>query len=314
MARLKLGAYLKKPDLKNKKFYAVLLAVAVVLIGWLAFGDKLHKPGEKVYAEVAGHKIYKSEIDDLIGKRKINLHDAAQVLADKYLVQELAKEQGISIGDQDIEKEYKTKYGKVPKDYKTKNKYAYQQDVNQLYLTKLRAYNNGIYKGKLLIANFSRHVAFQPTLPEDELSDPKLGNPTAIAKDKEYAKNLITKLRNDVESGKITFDEAINIEHNDPEVGEHAYPTVAHSRSFDTSYFTDSILSVDSIKEKVSKIKSGELTEPFVVKVPNSFDGKSTAESYFLVIKMDESSGGSGMNFQEYIDNAKERLGYKLYV
>lgn len=298
----------------NKHQKRKLLGLGVLLlifaIGIAAWNANI-KDDRKIYAQAAGHKIYEDEIRELIGNNaEISEHDAAQVLADKYLVEALTNEQGVNITEQDK----KSYFGDGIEQSKETNKYTYQSQMNGLYFDKLQAHNNGIYKGKLLITNFSRNVKFIPTLPEDEENNPDLGNPEAIAKDKKYAEDLINRLYNDVKSGKITFDEAIEIERKDPIVGTKAYSTLPHSGSFNTTFSTNPILNVESIKEKVRSIKPGEISEPFVVRVGNSLDGKSTAESYFLVIQMDESSGGAGGDFNLYIEEAKKRLKYEIYV
>ncbi|HEX5797508.1 MAG TPA: hypothetical protein VFX86_03910 [Candidatus Saccharimonadales bacterium] len=314
MFKLKRPSGLKKPDFKNRKVQALslLLIIALGFAAWALLIDDGVRKGEKVYAEAAGHKIYKKEIDDLIGQRKdISEHDAATVLADKYLVEALAKERGITVTD----KELAASYDKDTLKQKTDYKYAYQNKLNQLYLSKLQAHNNGVYKGKMLVANFSNHVAYEPALPEDKERDPLLGDPKAIAKDKKYAKDFITDLYNKITSGEITFDQAIKMEHADPRLGKEAYTSLSHSGSFDTSLRPQPVFNVASIRQKINNIKAGEITKPFVVRVSNSLEGDSTAESYYLVVKMDQTSGSyTGMDFTQYLDQAKQRLGYKVYV
>lgn len=315
MSKIKLPA-LKKPNFRSKKTLAISLLVIIVLVagGWfiLSKTGKIGN-GQKVYAEAAGHKIYKKEIDDLIGKHKeVTEHQAAQVLADKYLTEALAKERGITVSD----KEISAQFGKEVVKQKGTNKYVYQGALNQMYFIKLVANNNGVYKGKFLIANFSRHIQAYPTLPEDKMHDPDLGNPKAIAKDKKYAKDFITSLYNQIKSGKITFDQAIQMEHNDPKIGLKAYPSQVHSGPFDTSQTSFGAIFAPSIREKVNSIKAGETTEPFAVKVDISLnDPNKKADSYFLVVRMDQTSGSyTGQDFSQYLDQAKQRLSYHIYV
>lgn len=318
MPKLKRPAFLNRLNTKGnkRKLLALGVIVFIALIGFAAYSivsDKLNKSNEKVYAQAAGHKVYKQDIEDLIGKNKdVTEHQAAQALADKYLTEALAKERGITVTD----KELIAQSGKNVVNQKNTNKYAYQSSLNQLYLTKLVANNKGVYKGKMLVANFSHHIAAEPTLPEDKAKDPKLGNPAAIAKDKKYAQDFITNLYDQITSGKITFDQAIKMEQNDPQLGVKAYPSQAHSDTFDTSYMPRGVLSADSIRGKINGIKASETTKPFVVRVRTSLgDPSKTAESYFLVIRMDETSGSyTGMDFGQYLDQAKQRLQYQVNV
>ncbi len=315
MLKLNKLALSNRLNLKGNKRPIVLSVLAIAamgLIGWVILGDNLNL-GKKIYAQAAGHKIYEQEVQDLIGNSKgVSDHDAAKVLADKYLVETLADEQGISISDQEIEAEYGPEINKQ----RGSEKFFYQSKVNQLYFERLSAHNQGIYKGKLLVAHFSRFIAFDsPLLEEDKAAEPRIGNPAATAQDKKYARDFINNLYNDINSGRISFDEAIKIEQKDPRLGSNAYPSLSHSGIFDTSNGPNGLISPESISSQISNIKPGELSGPFVVKVPNSLDGDSEVESYFLVIQMDKASGGSNTkDFRQYLEEAEKRLGYKIYV
>jgi hypothetical protein len=306
---------LKSPNIKSKKTASIIILIIIIATGgWLVLDSKNKDyNGEKVYAEAAGRKIYKNDVRALIGKHKeISEHEAAVVLADKYLAEALAKEQGITVSDKELTKQY----GKSALKQKTTFKYAYQNKLNQVYFAKLQAHSNGIYKGKMLVANFSRHIQTFPSLPEDKMKDPQLGNPAAIAKDKKYAKDFISDLYNKITSGQINFDQGIQLEHNDPKLGLRTYPSLSHSGSFDTTQAPSGVLNVPSILEKINSIMAGDTTKPFPVRVGISWTDKSkTAESYFLVIKMDETSGSyTGQDFGQYLNQAKQRLAYKINV
>lgn len=302
--------------IRNKKQAAWygLLALIVLIGGWLLLKNVFHV-GDKVYAQAAGHKVYRNEITALIGNNKgISYHDAATVLADKYLIEAIVKDKHITVTDQDLV----AQYGKVVETQKKSNKYAYQNERNQVYFTKLAYYNRGIYEGKFLITNFSRHLEFYPALPEDKIHDPELGNPAAIARDRKYAGDLITKLYNEIKSGKITFDQAIQIEHNDPQVGVKAYPSQAHSGSFNTGDNGPlGVFNTATIRNRINGIKQGTMTRPFAVSVNLSVDGtgNETGDSYFLVIRMDKTTNSYiNTEFGPYLQQEKQRLGYKVYV
>ncbi len=306
------------PKISKKNSLFVLLTVLVLIGGWIFISNTFHI-GQKVYAQVAGHKIYKQDVQDLIGNTKgVSDHQAAVVLANKYLTEDMAKEAGITVSNQDVV----AQYGPSTNAQKTNDKIAYQSKVNNVYFDKLLAYNAGLYKGKLLATNFSRHIAFQsPFLALQEATDPLMGNPAAIAQDKEYAQNLITNLYNQVKAHKITFDQAIQIEHNDPQVGLKAYQTLPHSGPFDTSNIylgANALIAPQSIQAIMGDMKAGQLSKPFVVGVSNSLAGtgtQSTTDSYYLVVQMDSTVGGhSGLSYSQYLAQAKKKLGYKVYV
>lgn len=300
----------------SRKLIALLVAILVVTLGGflVLLNGGLHI-GQKVYAQSAGHKIYKKDVQKIIGNNKnISDHQAATVLADKYLVEAMAKEQGVTVTQEDIE----YMYGPSITEQKINNSYAYQNKVNQLYFTKLAAYNTGLYKGQLLVTNFSRNIPYQsPLLEQKKAANPNIGNPAAIAADKKYAEDLINTLYQQVKEGKITFEQAAQIEQNDPAVGEKAYPTLPHSGAFDTLSKSrrNGLIQTDSIRQKINDIKPGQTSKPFVVSVANSINDDSMAESYFLVVKIDSSAGGnSGMSFEQEIAQAKQKLDYKVYV
>lgn len=300
---LKLKHLEVKKIINKKRAYSlgfvVITGVLLLLVASSVKDDR------KIYAEVAGHKIYEQELRDFIGgDSTISDQEASEVLADKYLLVELAKEQNVVVSDEEVEKEF----GKQIVEEKEGNQYAYQSRLNQLYISKLQAHNRGIYKGKALVAHFSRHIPFDASISEKEKKD--------IAKDKKYAENLINKLRSDVLSKKISFEEAAKIERNDPIVGLKGYPSLSHSGPFDTSVVQDGIMRAESARDQVSKLSPGQISEPFIVEVSNSFDDSTKVEAYYMVAQIDESSGGGsvGQDFRQYLEESKKRLGYKIYA
>lgn len=301
----------KNPKANKKPLYiALIICVLVAAIGTVLVYN--HNKG-KLYAEVAGHKIYKKDVDNIRkGSQGVSEQDATAVLANKYLSETLAKEKNVTISDAEIEKAI----GSDAQKLKTEQPYAYQNQVNQLYMEKLAAQNQGIYKGKLLVAHFSRYVPYQSALlAEDKAVNPKIGDPAAIAADKQYAKSFIDNLYNQISSGKLTFDQAIEKEQQDPTIGKNAYETLTHSGSFDTSNLAGNLLAPESAQEQISKLKPGETSKPFIVRVPSSDSDNSTAESYYLIVQMDSRQGGGNnkQDFDSYLSQAKKRLGYKIY-
>jgi len=289
----------------NRTGKTVLLVVLIAVAAWFLRGHI----GPKVYSQAAGHKIYKSDIQKIkTGSKSISDHDAAAVLADKYLAQAMAEQNNVTVSQTDIDNAGCTA--------QKANAYAYQNCVNQLYFTKLSDNNEGVYKGKFLVANFSRYIPYQsPLLDEQKKLNPKIGDTAAMAADKAYAKSFITNLYNQIKAGKISFDQAIAMEHKDPVVGEQAYPTQTHSGQFDGRLSQINLLAAQSIRKKVTNIKQGETTRPFVVPVSASSTNDSLQDSYYLVVQMDQVSGGHGkVSFEQELQQAKKKLGYKINV
>jgi len=296
----------------HKKIFSLLVValvgICLVIVG--LYGNS----NREVYAKVGNHKIYKKDVKNLIGNAKnITDNQAATVLADKYLVEAMAKEQDITVTDKDIEEAY----GPLIKEQRIHNKYSYQLQVNQLYFNKLQTHNSGIYKGWVLVAQFSRYIELQPLTAAQKKAEPNKGNAQAIAKDRKYAQDLITNLHKQINTRELTFEQAAQIERNDPVVGQGAYPTLSHSSTFDTSLGMISLFQPEAVRKEINKLKAGQTSKPFVVSVANSIDPayKKTFDSYFLVIHMDTKSGGtSTISFSQQVVEAKQKLGYKVYV
>lgn len=301
----------------HQKGRLIIIGLAMVVVIAALFVAHPGHIGQKVYAKAAGHKIYKKDLESLQvvngHKKNVSDHQAATVLADKYLTEAMAKQQGVTVTQSDLI----AAYGKGIVAQQKSDPYGYQNLTNQLYFTKLDNHNDGVYAGKLLVANFSRYVPYQSgLLPEQKKARPLLGNPTAIAQDKQYAQTFITNLYDQIKSKKITFDQAIQMEHNNPREGVNSYySTQQHSGSFNGPLKQIGLLAARSIRSRVAAMKPGELSKPFVVRVSNSAtDQNSTAESYYLVVRMDKVSGGSNMSFQQELAQAKKHYGYKINV
>lgn len=302
---------LRRPS--KKVALAIFFLIIVIVAGILVINHK-SSPGQKVYAEVAGHKIYKKDVDTLIGNTPhVSEHDAATVLADKYLTEVMAKEYGVTVTEKDIEAGSDgADIAQMKKNYP----YAYQSLVNQIYFNMLSANNQGSYTGKFVVANFSRYVPYQsPLLAQKKVEDPNIGNPTAIAADKKYAYDFITNLYNQIKAGKITFDQAIQMERDDPVVGLEGYATQTQSGTFSGSLNQNGLLGATSIRPYLESLKPGQITKPFVVRASSSMHDKSTAESYYLMIELDKKSGGtSKVSFSQELNQAKKKYGYKINV
>lgn len=293
----------------KKKIFTALVVLLVLICGALLINGKVHI-GEKIYAQAAGHKIYKQDVKNLIGNTKgVTDHEAATVLADKYLTEALAKEQGITVSDQDLQ----TAYGPVIETLKKNNGYSYQLQVNQLYFDKLQTYNQGVYKGYLLVGHFSRNIVLQP----DASGQIAATDSAAVAADKKYAQDFLTNLYKQIKAGKVTWDQAAAMEKADSTLGQGMYSSLSHSGPFDTSKAPVPLFAPDSAQQKLRQIKPGQTSKPFVVSVTNSvgMNSDQTFESYFLVVRMDSSAGGNNdLNFQQQLQQAKQRLGYKVNV
>jgi hypothetical protein len=299
--------------LRHRKRYVLYAIVLVVVLigGWLFIKQTFHI-GEKVYAQAAGHKVYKQDVKDLIGDTKgVSDHQAAGALADKYLLEAMAKEQSVKITDKDIQQQYGQNI--TAKDRKDPS-YEYQQAVNNAYMAKMKAKYNGVYKGDLLVGHFDRYIpAFDVSAAYKKVV-PQMGDPKAIEADKEYAKNFLTKLYNEIQGHKITWKQAIQAEHKDRRLGEVVYPSLSHSDSFDTSKGTVTLFDAPVAQAKVSALKAGETSKPFEVFIYNP-NLKKTYSTYYMVVHLNYKYGGHVKGFfQEYLVSSKKKFDYQVNV
>lgn len=297
----------------KKQILAVLAIIVVVAISaWFVFG--VRHVGQKVYAQAAGHKIYKQDVKNLVGNTKgVSDHQAATVLANKYLLQAMAKEQGVTVTDKDVEAVSGLSAAGLSS-LKTMSKYSYQAQVNSAYSNKLSNQYQGVYKGYVLVAHFSRYIPDQPVTPQLHAAIPQMGDAGAIASDKKYAQDFINNLYDQIKAHKITWDQAAQMEINDPTIGTNMYPALSHSGPFDTAKAEQPLFIAPSAQAKVSTLKDGQVTKPFVVSVYNPSTGQNF-ESYFLVVRMDSTSGGHATgSFSQYLTQSKKRLDYKVNV
>lgn len=172
----------------KRKFLGLIAIILIGVIAWMVY-DNTIKDDRKVFAEVAGHKIYEQEVKDFIAdNNEVSEKQATEVLADKYLTEALGKEQGVNVSD----KEVMQQFGSDIENKYVGNNYGLQYQVNELYMAKLAAHNEGIYKGKYVVAHFSRYVPYDsPLLAEDKADNPKIGDETAIAEDKQDRKSVV---------------------------------------------------------------------------------------------------------------------------
>lgn len=305
------GVFASAKKLSKNTWLVISGVLLIVIVGlWVVNNGT---PWNKPLAEVDGRKIYKSDVKKLMkGSEHASEYGAAVILADKYLTEAMGKKYNVTISDEDAKIEYPD-----IETLKKNDPYAYQNVMNQVFFRKLRAQYNGTYKGKLVVAHFSKNVPYDsPLLERKKSQNPKLGDAAAIAADKKYAQDFITDLYNKVKSGAITFDQAMEAERTHPELGEKStYITLGHSMSFDGTLRDNNLLGAATIRKQVERLKPGELTKPFVVRANSSMNDNSTAESYWLMVQLDaKSGGGQGDSFDEGLVRDKKELGYKIYV
>lgn len=261
----------------------------------------LLSPKGTVYGRVNGHTVDQGAVKSFLGSAKgISDRQAAQILLDKYLTEAIGADLKVTVSSQEVTDAYEA----LPREDQV-NKTVVQQSLrNKIFYSKLQPIAVGHFKGAFIIAHFDQNSAGLRSV----------GDPTKAASDKQYATDLIKSLSAKVKSG-TSFDDAIKTEQSDPNLGTVALPTATHSGAFDTSdpdIERNSVVKTEDVGMALSKLKAGQVSEPFIVRQTATPGGQRT-ELYWVIVKLDEAKDTPYKSFGDFLDKAKVKYGYKEY-
>lgn len=307
------GKRLSKSTLTKVVIGAVTIVVVLLIVV-----IKQNFPEQKIFGRVGDHTIYQSEVDETLeGSSGVSQEKVLAALMDKWLFVAIAKDQGISVSEEEINQKYLSRGGGKPSSLGGKYiKVAAERDV---YKDKLQEALNGYYKGRFITARFDEHLPIigAPVVrgkpkPSDAQRE------QLIREDKAYAEKLINDISQKLKTDQITFDQAMEIQRNDPKLGVKAQPTSPQSGPFNTniieSYIT-TILAQSEPQTILSSLKVGDFSEPFIGKIPLG-DAKDApmAEGAWIIVQLDESKKKiDGFdNFDDLVTSYKNKIGYKV--
>lgn len=321
-----------KEKIVDNPFAWIALVISVIILSVLAvivtFQDSLFDG--KVLAVVGDKKIYENDLNESIyglgflgslsEPQETSTEVKKQLLDDliEYeILEKKAEELGITVADEKIEsyaKETVVNYENLISSQKEiVKKNAKLALLRNLVKDKILTWS----EGKLLICSFYLHY-YGPPSDKTEAEREAL-----IPKDKEYAKNKAQELYDAVSSGKMTFDQAMNVIKNDSVVGNVAWKPY-------TMTFTSEFTKEDSIEQafpnnapefwkQVAEAEEGTLSEPILVKIKLNEDtsvgkdGELVDGAYLLVDKKD-GNRGEAYSYDEWLKAQKDKYKVKTYL
>lgn len=309
--------------------FIILVLMGGILIGYKIYRDKM--PSEKkVVAKVGEEKIYQSELDDAIYSLNYNdeslerFGDRADEVKKALLYQLIegkileikAKNLGITVSDEEILAEARKSLRDFDKYDERRKEIVKDQAKFSLLQKRIADKVVNWREGKFILVRGDLHFNFEPTgLSKEQRA--KL-----VLQDIKYAKELAGSIYNDIKSGKITFEQGMEIANNDPKVGRPAWKgwEMTFSRSFTKA---DSIrrpfpTGTVNFWDEIFKIKIGEISKPIPIKVIVPEDnivskGKTEVEALYLIAKIEKGNLGESNSYQEFIEKQKKELGVKIY-
>lgn len=323
---------MNKPP-KSRRLLWVILSVVLVLG---VFGLVLYQTGvlpkyfrsKDVVARVGNHYITKQEVqktsEDAVKAGFYPESDKTirNLIMDYWIYSLAAKEYNINVSDSEAVDYFRKTLQPGPlKDASTyNNSYVRYRAYATILQSKIfeRATSTG--KGSFVIGHFDQNL-LRNTPALKALSNEQYD--ALLASDKKYATDFINDIYNKLKSGKIDMNKAMQLEIDDSKIGAKALPNLGHS-----SIFGDPVSmpgntagylagSNKEFKQKIAKLKPGELSEPFTMEVqlgPNESSAK--VDGYWLVVKVDEfyDKGPKFDSANQTIEYFKKKYGYEIYL
>ena len=259
-------------ELKEKLFRVIhsksFLAISAVLLvsawGLIIYGVYFSKENpNKVIATVSDKKIIQKDLNQKLyeidtkgtpenpGKFDEQVKkEALRVLVEDYIIDLESGKLGISITDEEIQKEAKNipDYDSLSSQQKT---IVSKNAKLQILRTKVEGKVVSFREGKVIVARF-----------DQEGKD-----------NKKYAESLINGINSDLKSGKISFEAAMEKTNNDTTIGKKSFsPNVTLlSHSFNKSFSENrnGLFKDEGFVDKAFSLKKNQVSEPFIVKYNN---------------------------------------------
>ncbi len=284
---------------------AVGLVIALAVGGYLAYQ-------RTIYGRVGSHFVTKSQVAKVVSASPIfKTQEVGDAYMDMYLYQELAKDYKVSVSQSEIDTEMTNRTGlKDPynKDFLT---VAITRDLLQ---QKIQEKVAGYYKGKFVLANFDRYIPYGDNAGPD---NPVAGRTQRIAADRAYAQAFSGYIYDQLVANKLTFDQAVEQEHNDSRLGHIALPTSLHSGDFNTADSTlpsTSLLSSTEVMSVLKSTKVGSFSLPVIAKIDSSaVENAPRVDGKFIILLVQDASTKSDKSFDEVVSAKKKQVGYKKY-
>jgi len=294
-----------------------LLILSIFALGYFLWDNKDYVFGQlgagpKIAAKVAGETISLKSVKKLASDCGISSKEAAVLLVDEKVLGLWAADESVVISkNAQIEEQIRIS-GKPS----TNRCVSLQATVN-LLREKLFQNTKKFREGKFIVVNFGRYNPQLPGWPTGATSEAE--RKKLLKKERTYADNLVRSINNDLKGNKLTFEQAIEKVNGDPKVGINSwYATSAKSGPFTAVDYIEKLglLRADEVRQKADALSPGEISEPFVQKVPTGVvEGKgSLVEARWIIAKVERVSKGYQGTATELLKKTREKYDAKIYL
>ncbi len=293
---------------------AGIIAIAsVVVIG--AYSYRRVHPSQKIYGQVGSYVATQNEVDSLTKSYNlINRDKAIDTLLELNLYRQSASSLGIKVSSADIQKELQKRTGKADPYGRVYLLAAIESDMLKNQLT-VRI--SGNTQGRMVVINFNQHLPYadfnvlQPGEVESKHSQ-------YIAADRVTADALKDLIYGKLKSKSVTFDQAMQMERDDPKIGVKSLPTSVHSDSFntaDTANGLGEMVNVPQLAKLIQETKTGTFSEPQVLQVSTGpSDTAPKADGLWVIINVDQRLAKVASNFSDFVSAQKTKLKYRKLI
>lgn len=327
-----------------KKFFKFLpiglpLLVILLLTGffgyqWYSNYQMLHpkNPLNKVLAIVGDKKITQRDLNtEIYGLGFVGSIENPESISDdtrKQILEQLieneiitanTKRLGISVSEEEIINKTKANnlklYNQISDSQKAlmKNTAKFQL-LKERLLDKILAWS----EGKFIIVRFDLHFYGPPT----DLSEEARKN--LLPQDKSYAQELINKTYQDIKTGKITFEEGMEIASQDPKLGIKAWEPwkMTYSQAFTKEHSVNKEFpeSTPDFWNEVAKVPVGEISNILAIKKiigeEKSLAGQAgdIVEAFYMIVKKEKGNQGETSSYEEWLQKQKDTLKVKIFL
>lgn len=145
-------------------------------------------------------------------------------------------------------------------------------------------------KGAYILAHYDQN--FGQATPELKALS-KAQYDALLKADRDYATNFINDVYAKLKAGSITFEQGMQMQLQDKVIGENALPTAIQSQAFGVKQasngeYVDPISGNPQVKSQIEKLKAGEISEPFILKVPPGMvPTNDLVDGIWMIVKVD---------------------------
>ncbi|KKR49699.1 MAG: hypothetical protein UT84_C0021G0005 [Candidatus Curtissbacteria bacterium GW2011_GWA1_40_16] len=299
------------PKSRKKMLLLLLLVILIAIVaGYLFLFSK--KPGPELAAKVGDRQITVSQANEFANECSLEQKEAAEYLVDNIVLEKWAQDEKIAFSKEDQEAEEVRISGKPA----AINCIAVQAKIN-LLREKLSQNTEKYREGKFIVVNFGRYNPSLPGWPTEVTSEAE--REKLLKEERAYADNLVQSIDNDLKENKLTFEQAIEKVNNDTKVGINSwYATSAKSGPFTTVDYIEKLglLRTDEVRQKADALSPGEISEPFVQKVPTGVDEDqgSLVDARWVIAKVERAGEGYQGTAEELLKKTREKYDTKIYL